>query len=40
MSRKVKANTEDIIMKLKYKDRKETESKLRIERKKRKRTNV
>ena len=40
MSRKVKANTEDIIMKLKYSDRKEIERKLRRERKMRKHTNV
>ena len=40
MSRKVKEKTEDIIMKLKYKDRKEIERKLRRERKKRKHTNV
>ena len=40
MSRKVKGNAEDIIMKLKYKDRKQIESKLRRERKKRKHTNV
>ena len=40
MSRKVKENTEDIIIKLKYKDRKEIERKLRRVRKKRKHTSV
>ena len=40
MTRKVKENAEDIIIKLKYKDRKEIKSKLRRERKMRKHTSV